>query len=271
MKFKLFVNLLPALCISLSGYAEENKFNSHDFEKHFDKFDAKGTIVVVDERVTPKETWVIDTERANTRYSPASTFKMPHTLFALDAGVVKDEFQLFPWDGVERGFKPHNQDQNLRSAMRSSALWVYEIFAKQIGEKEARNYLKRLGYGNEDPSTNNGAYWVDGRLAISAIEQVSFLKKLYRNELPFSIEHQRLVKDIMIVEAEHNWILRAKTGWEGRYGWWVGWVEWPTGPVFFALNIDTPNRMNDLYKRKAIVREILRSIQALPPLKSATK
>ena len=54
----------------------------------------------------------------------------------------------------------------------------------------------------------------------------------------------------MIVEAGRNWILRAKTGWEGRMGWWVGWVEWPTGPVFFALNIDTPNRMDDLFKRR---------------------
>ncbi len=37
------------------------------------------------------------------------------------------------------------------------------------------------------------------------------------------------------------------------------------GPVFFALNIDTPNRMDDLFKREAIVRAILRSIEALPP------
>ena len=28
----------------------------------------------------------------------------------------------------------------------------------------------------------------------------------------------------MIVEAGRNWILRAKDGWEGRMGWWVGWV-----------------------------------------------
>jgi beta-lactamase class D len=82
--------------------------------------------------------------------------------------------------------------------------------------------------------------------------------------LPFKVEHQRLVKDIMINRAERDWILRAKTGWEGRYGWWVGWVEHPTGAVFFALNIDTPNRMDDLYKREAIARAVLRSIGALP-------
>lgn len=45
----------------------------------------------------------------------------------------------------------------------------------------------------------------------------------------------------------------------------MGGVEWPTGPVFFALNIDTPNRMADVAKRQDITRSILRSIKALPP------
>jgi beta-lactamase class D len=35
--------------------------------------------------------------------------------------------------------------------------------------------------------------------------------------------------------------------------------------VFFALNIDTPNRQRDLGKRQDIARSILRAIQALPP------
>jgi beta-lactamase class D len=94
---------------------------------------------------------------------------------------------------------------------------------------------------------------------------VAFLQRLYRNELPFSVAHQRLVKDVMVTEAGPDWILRAKTGWSGQVAWWVGWVEWPTGPVFFALNIDTPQRMADLPKRQEIVRQVLRSIQALPP------
>lgn len=236
-----------------------------DWGSFFDDFDAHGTIVISDQREDTQSLWVYNQERANRRYSPASTFKIPHALFALEAGVVQDEFQVFEWDGVERSFAPHNQDQDLRSSMRNSAVWVYEIFANEIGEEQARNYLTQIDYGNADPRTNEGAYWIDGELEISAHEQIAFLQKLYRNELPFSIEHQRLVKDIMIVEANRDWILRAKTGWEGRWGWWVGWVEWPTGPVFFALNIDTPNRMDDLYKREEITRAILQSINALPP------
>lgn len=246
------------LCLAAGPIEQAN------WQATFTKFNAKGTLMIVDERVTPAKLLVFNPERAKQRMSPASTFKIPHSLMALDAGVLKDEFQLFRWDGVERSFAGHNQDQNLRSAMRTSALWVYEIFAKQIGEKRAGEYLQKIGYGNANPSTDKGTYWVDGKLAISAEEQIAFLQKLYLNQLPFSKEHQLLVKDMMINEAGKEWILRAKTGWEGRFGWWVGYVEWPTGPVFFALNIDTPERMADLYKREAIVRDILQSLGALP-------
>ncbi|MBE9111967.1 class D beta-lactamase, partial [Nodosilinea sp. LEGE 07298] len=187
-----------------------------DWASFFNNAEAQGTIVILDQRGDTQQLWVYDQERADRAYSPASTFKIPHSLFALDAGVVQDEFQVFEWDGVERDFAPHNQAQTLRSAMRNSAVWVYESFADEIGEAKAREYLTQIDYGNADPSTSEGAYWIDGALVISAQEQIYFLQKLYQNELPFRVEHQRLVKDIMIVEAERDWILRAKTGWEGR-------------------------------------------------------
>ena len=260
MRIQSLVLVLFSIAFPIYGAAQDRT----DWGRFFDQFDAEGTIVVVDEREASRPVWVYEQKRANKRFSPASTFKIPHTLFALDFGVVSDEFEVFEWDGVERSFSEHNRNQDLRSAMRVSALWVYEQFAKKIGEEGARRYLALIDYGNADPTTQEGAYWVDGHLAISAYEQISFLQRLYRNELPFDVGHQRLVKDIMIVEAGRNWILRAKTGWEGRMGWWVGWVEWPTGPVFFALNIDTPNQMGDLAKREQIVRAILHSMDALP-------
>nr|WP_269783397.1 class D beta-lactamase [Marinibactrum halimedae] len=250
-------------------FAQKEGEEKAEWKAFFDKYNTSGTILVVDDRYSSGSIGVYNRVRASKRYSPASTFKIPHTLFALDAGLIKDEFQVFPWDGVKRSFELHNQDQNLRSAMRNSALWVYEIFAKKLGEEKAQRYLQRINYGNMDPSSEQVAYWVEGNLAISAYEQVAFLKKLYRNQLPFQKEHQLLLKDVMVDAAGSNWILRAKTGWKGRYGWWVGWVEWPTGPVYFALNIDTPNGFKDLYKRKAIVKEVLISIGALMPNHSA--
>ena len=247
-----------------SSNASEPATERSDWKKHFDDARAKGTIIVIDERASSRGTFVYNATRAKVRYSPASTFKIPHTLFALQHGAVRDEFQVFQWDGVRRTFSGHNQDQDLRSAMRYSTLWVYQQFAKHIGESQARKYLSSIKYGNADPTAPTGDYWVDGNLRISAEEQIAFLQTLYRNQLPFPVEYQRLVKDLMINEANYEWILRAKTGWEGRYGWWVGWVEWREGPVFFAVNSDTPNRTEDLGKRQAIAKAVLRSIQALP-------
>lgn len=254
---------LAAFFISSIVIARDSMIDKPEWSKHFTQAGVNGTIVVLDERKAPATTMVFDRERAARRYAPASTYKIPHTLFALDAGAVADEFQTFKWDGVKRTFAGHNQDQTLRSAMRYSTLWVYEGFARQIGEPKARAYLRGIDYGNADPATSKGAYWVDGNLRISALEQVAFLRKLYRNALPFKVEHQRLVKDLMVKQATSDWILRAKTGWEGRYGWWVGWVESNEGAVFFALNIDTPRRLDDLPKREQIVRAVLESMNLL--------
>ncbi len=57
----------------------------------------------------------------------------------------------------------------------------------------------------------------------------------------------------------HLWaaLLRAKTGWEGRYGWYVGYVETKNDVWFFAMNIDTKSK-DDLPKRKAITLETLK-------------
>lgn len=261
----MWIKVAVAGCLLLAGqvYAQPQP----QWEQYFTEFNATGTMVLLDERKQPQQVQVYNEQRARQLFSPASTFKIPHTLFALDAGVVTDEFQVLRWDGKQHSFDGHNQDQTLHSAMRYSAVWVYEQFAAELGEEKARQYLKKLNYGNADPRTAEGVeepYWIDGKLAVSAYQQLDFLRSLYRNTLPFQVEHQRLVKDIIITEAGRSWILRAKTGWTGRLGWWVGWVEQPEGAVFFALNIGTPQGAADLYKREAIGRAVLRSVDALP-------
>ncbi len=264
MRIRLLVlglALVTSAALRAEGWTERP-----DWAEAFAEAGVGGTIVVVDGRSGSR--WVHNEARAQTQHLPASTFKVPHALFALDSGVVKDEFQVFRWDGERRTIELWNADQDLRSSMRHSVVWVYEEIARAIGARRERRYLRLIAYGNADPSGGIERFWLDGALRISAREQVDFLQRLYRNELPFRIEHQRLVKDMMIVEAGRDWILRAKTGWQARVepqvGWWIGWVERPDGPVFFALNIDMPNGARDLGKREGITRAILRSIDALP-------
>ena len=265
MKKILFT--LAAGLVLMAISAQTSKFKERpDWEKFFSGQGVKGTIVIVDER--NGQSSVFDPGRAGTRFLPASTFKVPHALFALDAGVVSDEFQIFKWDGVKREMEGWNRDQTLRSSMRYSTVWLYQEFARKLGEAKEKAYLEKIGYGNADPSGGVDRFWLDGALSISAFEQVDFLRRLYRNELPFKKEHQLLVKNVMVVEATKKYIIRAKTGWTGRtekqIGWWVGWVERPEGPVFFALNLDMPGGIADAPKREAIVRAALRELGALP-------
>ncbi|WP_104203849.1 class D beta-lactamase [Billgrantia saliphila] len=251
--------------VPLSAAAEDWQERA-DWREIFRANEASGTLLVVDKREGGQGVLVHDEERARERFVPASTFKIPHTLFVLDAGVVEDEFQVFPWDGVERDFPQWNGDHDLRSGMRNSVVWLYQQFARELGEENERRYLEAIDYGNADIGEELEHFWLEeGMLAISAEEQIEFLERLYRNELPFDEADQRLVKDLMITAAGSDWILRGKTGWSGQLGWWVGWVERPTGPVFFALNMDTPNRLADLPKRQQIVSEALRTLEALPP------
>lgn len=260
------VGFAAVILTALSAFAQGAQFREKpEWGKYFSDQGVAGTIVVVDERNGSH--LVFDATRASTRFIPASTFKIPHALFALDAGIVSDEFQVFKWDGKKRDLEGWNRDQTLRSSMRYSVVWVYQEFAVKLGGKAEKSYLEKTGYGNADPSGGIDRFWLDGGLKISAFEQVEFLRRLYRNELPFKKEHQLLVKDIMIVEAGKEWILRAKTGWgarmEKQVGWWVGWVELPDGPVFFALNIEMPGGGKDAPKRESIARVILASIGAL--------
>lgn len=217
-----------------------------------------GSMRVVDARTADATTHVYNRARAQRRYSPASTFKIPHSLIALDAGILRDEFQVIPWDGVQRATAAWNKDQDLRSAMRNSTVWVYERLAQELGDARETAYLQKLGYGNAAISGDK-PFWVEGDLAIASVEQIAFLRRLCDNRLPFEVAQQRLVKDVMINAAGADWILRAKTGWTGSIGWRVGWIEWPSGPVFFAVNMDTPHRLGDLAKRQAITRRVLRT------------
>lgn len=255
---------LIGLFIFLTACSQPQQLVEHsNWAEIFEQFDATGTLVIADERQAHLPWSVFNIQRSSQRFTPASTYKIPHTIFALDASVTNDT-EVFRWNGVEHSFAGHNQDQTLALAMKNSTVWVYEELAQRLGDDRTKQYLANIYYGNANTATENGNYWIDGELAISAQEQITFLKQLYHNALPFQQEHQALVKKLILLETHDLFSIHAKTGWSGQVGWWVGWVDLADGPIFFALNIDTPHRLDDLYKREAIVRAVLQTMGILP-------
>lgn len=237
-----------------------------DWGVFFEKENTEGTIVVHSDK--SNTTHVYNPDRAKQRFIPASTFKIPHTLFVLDAGIIRDEQQVIPWNGVKYGISGWNKDQTLQTAMQNSTVWVYQRFAAKLGTEREEQYLQKIKYGNMDPSGNLKRFWLDGKLAISAVEQIQFLKQLNAESLPFERKYQKMVKRLIKSEEGEDWVIRAKTGWAVKkgpdLGWWVGWVETPKDTTYFALNISMPNGLKDAPNRQRIVKEILQDQKMLP-------
>lgn len=248
---------LPCLvfCFALSLYAEDASIT-----KLFEHENVKGTMLI--ESLDGTERYVYNDKRAHIPLLPASSFKIPNTLIALEESVVSAD-AIIVWDKVERSIKVWNQDQDLRSAFKSSCVWCYQLFARQIGLEKYNAYLQKLHYGNEKTGTDVERFWLDGDLRISAYEQIVFLKKVYHNDLPFRQEHIDFLKAIMVDEQEKNYTIRAKTGWavpkEGEHhGWYVGYVQSRKGVYFFATNLITPSA-DVLPLRKRLTLEALKS------------
>lgn len=193
---------------------------------------------------------VSDLERASRAFLPASTFKIPNTLIALETGVAKSlDEPVFEWDGRERGFagtpvEVWNRDQPLREAFRSSTVWVYQEVARRIGAERMQRFVDALDYGNRDlTGAAPDTFWLTGRLGITALEQIRFLDKLRAKKLPVSERAQELVREAMELERAESYVLRGKTGWadEAKLGWFVGWIDGRNGSRLFALNIDMTN------------------------------
>ncbi|MEH0974409.1 class D beta-lactamase [Micromonospora sp. CPCC 205546] len=225
----------------------------------------RGTFVLYD--VTAGRVVTVDRERAARRLVPASTFKIPHSLIALETGVVRDEREKVPYGGRPQRVAAWERDMGLRDAVRVSNVPVFQELARRIGPDREREWLRRLGYGNGQVGSAVDRFWLDGPLEISAVEQARWLARLARGELPADRGHQATVRDILRLERTAGYALHGKTGQtdatDPGVGWWVGWVERGDRLYCFALNVDI-RADGDADKRLPLGRQLLHRLGALP-------
>jgi beta-lactamase class D len=136
-------------------------------------------------------------EACATRVTPASTFKVPHALAALDAGVVQPD-EVFKYDGTGQWPESARRDHTLATAIRHSVLWYFQRIAQRLGPDRERAYLQRFNYGNQDSSSALTSFWVGGALKISPEEQLAFWVKLYESKLPISPSAASQVKQMLL-------------------------------------------------------------------------
>ncbi|MEP0947768.1 MULTISPECIES: class D beta-lactamase [Cyanophyceae] len=215
------------------------------FAQHFQALGVEGAIIIHD--VNQNVTYEHNRERNRQAFLPASTFKILNSLIALETGVIPNDLAILTWDGVERMVPAWNQDQNMRTAFSLSAVWFYQVLARRVGHDRMQQWVSEVGYGNQTIGSPDAidSFWLEGDLRITPQQQIEFLQRLHRNELPFSEATIATVKDIMIAERTPDYTLRAKTGWAGlgeadqpQIGWYVGYLERGDNVYLFATNID---------------------------------
>jgi beta-lactamase class D len=231
---------------------------------------ASGTVVVLDGRTG--RTVRHDAERSRRRMSPFSTFKIANSLIALETGAIPGTDFRMQWDSVRHPrsalFPGWYRDHDMRSAMRGSVVWYYREVAKRVGPERMEAHLARIGYGNADVSGGIDRFWLGSSLAISAEEQIEFLRRFHAGELGFSPRTTQAVKDIIVLEETPEYRLSGKTG--GGYvdgqalGWLVGYVERGGEVYFFALNMDGATFDDIAQRRHELSRAVLRALGVLP-------
>ncbi|WP_243717150.1 class D beta-lactamase [Actinomadura sp. KC345] len=236
-----------------------------DLRELFRHAGVSGGFALVD--VTRDRRTAVDQARAEQRRMPASTFKIPHSLIALETGAVENADEVIPYGGRPQRLEQWERDMSMRDAIKISNVAVYETLARRIGLVREKQWLDRLAYGNRDVGTKTHPFWLHGPLKISAAEQASFLGRLARGALPASAGHQRTVRDLVKIEERDGHALYGKTGWADgptpAVGWWAGWVERDGRIHAFALTIDIVDDA-DAAKRIPLGRELLDRLGVLP-------
>jgi beta-lactamase class D len=225
----------------------------------------EAAFVIYDDKT--KERTRFNEEACAARLSPCSTFKIFNSLVGLETGFLNDENHPMVWDGKKIIISNCNRDLTLQSAVTNSCVWYFQRVAAAVGEERMKKFLANSGYGNEDISSGITNFWLGSSLRISADEQVDFLGKLLKDQLPFSKRSMAIVRGLIRLEQTDKGILYGKTGSDMKdgkeiLGWFVGYVVQPSGIHIFATNIQADNGAWGP-KAKAITKQILEKMDLL--------
>lgn len=216
-------------------------------------------------------------DRAAERFLPASTFKIPNTLIALETGVASGPDHLIEFDPSLRGdgfwIDVWSQDHTLRSAIRNSVVWYYQALAREIGEERMLRYLKQFEYGNCSIEGGVDRFWLgSGGLRISPDEQVRFLQRMYEGRLGVSDRSTEILKEILVLEENPQYRLSGKTGTADvtstrELAWLVGYVERDGNIWYYALNVEGEQvweTWGPPVERLNLLRRLLRQLEIIP-------
>jgi beta-lactamase class D len=252
----IFIILLSLILSSCHSRNKDTKLNANQVITNFLALssdpEAQGSILIYD--LNQNQYYSNNFDWANTGQIPASTFKIPNSLIALELSIVKDESTLFKWDGEPRMFEIWQQDLSFKQAFHYSCVPCYQEIARKINTDRMNQFTNKFQYGQLDIGIENiDDFWLIGKSKINQFGQIEFLKKLYHSQLPISKSTEQVFKTLFISKKTDQYTLRAKTGLsvnDDEYnGWYVGYVEANDNAYFFATNL-SPVKYNNSFNNK---------------------
>ena len=214
-----------------------------EFQAVLDSFNLKGSVLLFD----PKSDayYSNDFSWANKQRIPASTFKIPNSIIALELGIVEDESTMFEWDGKARMMDRWEKNMTFKEALKLSCVPCYQDIARKVGVERMDSMLQILDFGDMHVTDSTlDIFWLVDGSAISQFEQIAFLNQLVDRDLMVKNRSMEIVQKMMLLEENNGAQLYGKTGWalgdDYSNGWFVGFVEKNGTYYYFATNV-SPN------------------------------
>jgi len=213
-----------------------------------------GEAVVYD--VSNRRYTMYSSERASTRRSPCSTFKIISSLVALENGIIIPEDSTRTWSGEVFWNEDWNRDIDFGEAFRTSCVWYFRQVTDDIGQDMMQKELNRLHYGNCDISdwegrlnTNNNnraltGFWIESSLLISPKEQTEVMERIFGENSDYSEATKNDLKQVMLIPEQDRTDISiyGKTGMGKAEGitvdaWFTGFAEIREGNLYFCVHL----------------------------------
>lgn len=198
-------------------------------------------------------------------FYPQSTFKLALAMMGYDSGILVDQHNpLWKYRPELKRSAREQKDTDPVIWQRDSIVWFSQEITRKLGKRSFADYVKRLGYGNQDVSGGPGntdgltEAWLMSSLKISAEDQVRFLRRFLTGKLPISPRAQQMTEAIVPhFPAADGWDVQGKTGagWlrtnagksnpERPLGWFVGWATKGNRRLIFARLYIANHRYDD--------------------------
>ncbi len=137
---KTFAAYVIIACLSSTALAGSITENT-SWNKEFSAEAVNGVFVLC--KSSSKSCATNDLARASKEYLPASTFKIPNAIIGLETGVIKNEHQVFKWDGKPRAMKQWERDLTLRGQYKFQLFPYFNKSPEKLAVR-MQKYLKNF-------------------------------------------------------------------------------------------------------------------------------